>query len=394
MPNKPVVFIYSSQEFEDPETPDIGLWECHDFEVHRFVSAAHCDREIALHNPHVIVTTGLMSEWGELYALPYFIRYRWLHWDDITAHSKYDIGNAIYACFVNSVLIPGDQVLISAFTCLYKTSNAKLERLYASLVNQTHRNWEWVLYDDSPGEMNHALKTVLRDPRVRYYTSKANTGMIGHNKRVAGLSCVGDVIAEIDHDDFVMPDTFRLLAKGFKEYPECGFYYTECIETHENGVPITYGEHAGFGYVRYYDVYVPEFKKVMPVMKPIPINGITMRHIVGVPNHIRAWRSDIYRELNGHNPMLHVADDYELIVRTFLRTRFLSIPTLGYIQYYDNERGTNAQDIRRAEIQRLVRYIAGHYEKKITDRVDDLKDEIGLAGVEYRDINLATTMIL
>jgi hypothetical protein len=101
-----------------------------------------------------------------------------------------------------------------------------------------------------------------------------------------------------------------------------------------------------------------------------PINAHTIRHIVGVPNHVRAWRRDVYWRIGGHNAALHVADDYDLLLRTFLHTRMTYIPKLCYIQHLDL--GRSAQDVRRAEIQRLVRSLREHYENQIHQRLIDL----------------------
>jgi hypothetical protein len=66
-----------------------------------------------------------------------------------------------------------------------------------------------------------------------------------------------------------------------------------------------------------------------------------------------------------------VADDYELIVRTFLKSRIAHIPKLGYIQYVNND-ASNTTDKRRPEIQRLVRMVSGYYDKQIHERLLEL----------------------
>ena len=92
------------------------------------------------------------------------------------------------------------------------------------------------------------------------------------------------------------------------------------------------------------------------------VNPKTIRHIVGVANHIRAWRRSTYFEIGGHNRNLTVADDYELIVRSFLKTKFCRIPKLGYIQIiYNNELERNTHDISRGDIQRRVSSIVSFY---------------------------------
>ena len=66
---------------------------------------------------------------------------------------------------------------------------------------------------------------------------------------------------------------------------------------------------------------------------------------------------------------LTIADDYELIVRTFLKTRMVRIPKLLYLQFYHNN---NTQNATRADIQRRVKSIKDFYNKKIYERFIEL----------------------
>jgi hypothetical protein len=92
-----------------------------------------------------------------------------------------------------------------------------------------------------------------------------------------------------------------------------------------------------------------------------------MRHIVGVPNHVRAWRREEYERIGGHAPEIHVADDYEILVRTFLHTRMVHVKRFGYLQYLQRD-GGNTQRRRNKEIQRLVRVFHQRYEAEIHER--------------------------
>ena len=99
------------------------------------------------------------------------------------------------------------------------------------------------------------------------------------------------------------------------------------------------------------------------MMSAPPINATTIRHIVSAPNHVRAWRADVYRQIGGHDPTLPVADDYDLCVRTVLATQTHHIPKLLYKQHIGAH---TAQRQRNADIQRLVAQIAADYDKDLT----------------------------
>ncbi|MGB9700531.1 MAG: hypothetical protein ACPL5I_14235 [Thermodesulfobacteriota bacterium] len=63
-----------------------------------------------------------------------------------------------------------------------------------------------------------------------------------------------------------------------------------------------------------------------------------------------------------------MADDYELVVRSFLKTRLAYVPKLCYIQYVSY----SAQWKRNKDIHRHVRAIREHYDKLIHERFLEL----------------------
>jgi hypothetical protein len=113
-------------------------------------------------------------------------------------------------------------------------------------------------------------------------------------------------------------------------------------------------------------------------MSAPPVNEITMNHIVSAPNHVRAWRADVYRQLNGHDAAYPVADDYELCVRTFLATRMVHIPKMLYKQHIGP---MTAQRTRNQQIQTLVADISAQYATQIHARCVEL-------GLETRETGL------
>jgi len=99
------------------------------------------------------------------------------------------------------------------------------------------------------------------------------------------------------------------------------------------------------------------------------INPKTIRFNIGMPNHLRAWRSDVYRKIGGHNRNVSVADDFELIVRTFLETKFTHIKKMLYLQY--NNRNSTV-DNNATDINRRARLIKDAYDLKIHNRIQEL----------------------
>lgn len=280
-------------------------------------------------------------------------------------------GDAIYHHYIQSAL--GDyNPVVSIFTPAYKTFE-KFDRVYESVINQSYRNWEWIILDDSPDMENYDYinKIIGNNNRIKLYKGNRQDGMVGSTKRQAASLCNGTYLLELDHDDELHYLALDYIVAAFKKYPDAGFCYTNSAEVFENGGHVRYPDGFGKGFGKHFDKY---YKGRLLVGADVPINANTIRHIVGVPNHIRCWKSDVYHQINRHNNKLAIVDDYELIVRTFLKTKFIHIPEILYIQYM-NSGGNNTQEPRRAEIQRLVDATQKYYEKEIHQRVLELGGE-------------------
>lgn len=260
----------------------------------------------------------------------------------------------------------------SIITPTYKTPAHLLARTWASLKNQTHTDWEWVVWDDTPtgDDVWRQLYGFAADERyrLRAHRSHTHSGLIGRVKRQAAMVAEGDIIVELDHDDELTPNCLSELEEAFAD-PEVGFVYSDWCELFADGTSGRYPKGWAFGYG---DDYWSEQYRCWVMAAP-PINATTMSHIVSAPNHVRAWRASVYRQLNGHDPTLSVADDYELCVRTFLHTRMVRIPKLLYKQHIGP---MTAQRTRNQLIQTLVADISARYRADIEARCEDLGLEI------------------
>jgi glycosyltransferase involved in cell wall biosynthesis len=248
-----------------------------------------------------------------------------------------------------------------------------LRRTYQSIASQTHSNWEWVIVNDSTDEVTLPIAEEIasKDPRVKLYDFKKKTkGIIGEAKYRGFALSRGKYLFELDHDDIIHPNALEMMLRAFREYPDAGFVYSDCAEISEDYQSLTYGPGFSFGYGSYREE--THFGITFQVANTANINPMTIRHIVGVPNHFRAWEREVYFKVGGHNRRLSIADDYELLVRTFLETRFVKIPYCCYFQFYH---GNNSQDASRADIQRRVRTISNYYNHRIKERFEELGKE-------------------
>jgi glycosyltransferase involved in cell wall biosynthesis len=319
--------------------------------------------------PNSIITVGEdWKKYSNMSSQSLTFRRSWLHMNEIDENS----GETAFNCLSRSMLEPFylDNPLISVFTPLFNTGET-LWRTYESMKNQKYNNWEWVLTNDSTDEgktLKIAKEIEKMDPRVKVYDFNPKSGgIVGESKYRAACMCSGMYLLEFDHDDYLLPSALGYVVEAFQKFPDCKFVYSDCAEIDQNHNSLTYGDGFAFGYGSYRE---EEWNgKTYKAVNTQNINPKTIRHIVGVPNHIRAWDRFFYHSIGGHNRNLSIADDYELVVRSFLKTKFVRIPKMLYLQFFHN---SNTQNDSRADIQRRVRIISWHYNELIKQRFDEL----------------------
>ena len=319
--------------------------------------------------PAVIVTVG-SSDYSILSSSHFDLRKRWLHFSEFEdINSKFIV--SCFATVISDHPYEDENPLLSVITSSYKSQD-RILRPYRSLKNQTYTQWEWIIVDDTEGDdnFNNLKNLVDNDIRIKIVKPSRHSGYIGEMKSMAAGLARGKWIIELDHDDDIVPELFGWIVKASKENTDVGFIYSDFIEVfEENNDPFSYGEMFAFGFGGYFKQRYQD--KWQNVCQTQGINPKTARHIVGVPNHVRCWRRDVYNKVGGFNPELPVADDYELILKTFYETKFLRIAELGYIQYR-NTGGNNFTFIRNGLIQDIVRILSIKHDKRIHERLTQL----------------------
>ena len=269
----------------------------------------------------------------------------------------------------------------SIFTPTYNTGE-RIYRTYESLKKQTLDDWEWVIVDDSPNDETWVILQEIskNDFRVKvhkiYPLSEGNIGLVKH--RAASL-CSGEWLVELDHDDTLISTCLQELHNASLKYPNAGFMYSDVCELYEDGEMKTYDHdysgnwyarpdnHFDFGYAGHSYVVV-DGKTYINHHYP-DINPLSIRFNISMPNHVRVWKKEVYDKIGGHNINTPIADDYELIVRTFLNTEMLHVKKMLYLQW--NNRNS-AVDNNSVDINRRARLIRDHYDFQIHQRIIEL----------------------
>ena len=370
MPSLPVICVFGAKDIK-LMSPECAPFEARDMDLRHYQTDEKLYEILAKECPSTIASFGDKSSFKMLLDAPSFVKKMWIHFDNTDGLA--DKGSKVFDHFFLNVILPNaEKPLVSVFTPAFRSGD-KIEKPFRSLLSQTYKDWEWVIVDDSDdnGETFRNLSALAeRDGRIRVYKEHKHSGRIGTVKRTACGLARGSFLVELDHDDELTPNALKWTVEAFQAHPEAGFVYTDFAECFEDGSPVTYPAGWGMGYGSYREEIHGGIKYM--VANSPHINSKTIRHIVAAPNHIRAWRKKTYDEIGGHRDMMHVADDYELVVRTFLATRMIRIPKMCYVQYRNLDGSGNTHKTRNMDIQRLVRYISMAYNEAIHKRFLEL----------------------
>jgi glycosyltransferase involved in cell wall biosynthesis len=279
------------------------------------------------------------------------MRDRWVHLTKINSIEEFN--RIVNFCFIYNCTYEREHVrpIFSVFTPAYNSYH-KIKRAYNSLKNQTLKDWEFIVLDDSPTDDHFEFlrSLMINDPRVRLYRKGENNGNIGNLKNEAVSLCRGKYLLEFDHDDEILPFVLQDAANYFDKNEDVGFIYMDCIALYENGQNFWYGDFICKGYGSY---YCQKYNgKWVFVYNTPNINNITLSHLVCCPNHPRIWRKSALTKAGNYSEFLPICDDYEIILRTALTTKIAKIHKLGYIQYM-NDNNNNFSIIRNSEINRI-----------------------------------------
>jgi glycosyltransferase involved in cell wall biosynthesis len=233
--------------------------------------------------------------------------------------------------------------------------------------------------DDSPDDITWDIlqdlaKTDFRvKPHKLYPLTGGNVGLA--KNRVASL-CNGTWLVELDHDDTLISTCLEECYNASLQFPDAGFIYSDVCELYEDGQMRHYDhDWSGNWYARednYFDfgyaghTWVEADSKMYLNHHYPDINPLSIRFNISMPNHVRMWRKDVYNQIGGHSKYFPVADDYELIVRTFLHTKMIHVKKMLYLQWNN---GNSTVDNNAKDINRRARLIRDHYDKQIHDRI-------------------------
>lgn len=345
-------------------------------------------------------------------------RRRWIHYSAVDEVTE----DALYNCLLSATEpafnctdvqdtdngVP-ENPLVTVYSSTYN-SRDKIMKPFKSLLKQTYKNWEWIVVDDSTdADTWTKYLSVMHEKlpsRVKVYDTEGTSiteyvkekrqyrpmhcGLIGKMKGLAVSKGKGDILLELDHDDELVPGALQRIVDAFLRNKSAGFVYSSCCEVHDKTLEgRTYGHDFAFGYGTYWKQWDSDIKTVLCPMVNSRLTATAVKHLVSLPNHPRAWARSAYERAGGYRSALLVADDYDLLMRTFLTNRYAEIPDVLYRQYLYQQTGNTLINVtysRNEQIQILVRHLYSRYHDRLMKRCTDLGLPLQIRHMQYKNV--------
>lgn len=257
--------------------------------------------------------------------------------------------------------------MISIITPFHTKDTKFLKEAYESVQAQTYRDWQWVLVPNNKGLA--ADLREFKDKRIKIAPYYEQTNSIGRIKNFAFRQGDGEWLLELDSDDILEPTALEELSKAKED-----FAYSNTAEFRENWSSPKYNLAYGW---KYREVEFRGHKLNEAISwEPTPAS---VSLIYYAPNHFRAWRKDFYDKIGGHNENFEIADDHELLIRTYLQGTMKHIDKCLY--FYRIHQNNNWLE-RNAKIQEFTHQLYYNNIHKLCQRWCDLNNlrKIDLGG--------------
>jgi glycosyltransferase involved in cell wall biosynthesis len=258
--------------------------------------------------------------------------------------------------------------MISVFT---PTNNSKfLPDAYESLKRQTYPDWEWVILYN-----NGAQPIYFGDPRVKTFTIENVPPWVGYLKAEACERAKGDILVELDHDDLLMPAALEEVNAAFRD-PSIGFVYSNTINATLDVKKMEERGWYAFGtpewkachghWIKFSPTFGWKYKEVQAFGMDLDENIFfppmpdSVSRIWFSPNHLRAFRRSVYKQIGGYSREMRILDDADIMCRMFIASKFKHI-NKGLCVYRVHDDNTWKIPTINSEIQANVHRVYDKY---------------------------------
>ncbi len=210
-----------------------------------------------------------------------------------------------------------------------------LEPTIRSVIQQTYRDWELIIYDDGSTDDTLAVaRAYTEDPRVRVVTAPNMGVAAARNAGYAETDRQTPYVIFLDHDDVWEPDALTTMVEQLDSHPEWPSVHctARCVDAHGNPVPgdtltDVLRHRKGFDNGRLVEI---------PPDQPTPFAAFVY-HTWAVTPGTHLVRRRILDDVGLFDPAVVPADDADLVTRVARRgdIGFVDRPLLRWRRHAD-----------------------------------------------------------
>jgi len=245
-----------------------------------------------------------------------------------------------------------------------------LDDCLQSLLAQTYSDWEWVVVLNQGARW----RPEVADRRIRLVDADHLSG-IGAVKARACAEASGDILVELDHDDMLTSICLEQIHAAFEADPAAGLVYSDTAQIREDGSRDETRFAATYGW-DYREEQVDG--RDLLVCRALPATPHNVSYIWYAPNHVRAFRRDLYEKVGGYDESLAVADDHDLMCRLYQVCEFRHVPQCLYLQRMHSNNTQRHPDVN-AQIQKRTVEI---YDSNIELNALSWSQRLGLVALD------------
>lgn len=178
-----------------------------------------------------------------------------------------------------------------------------LKEAVESILNQTYKNFEFIIVDDTSTDDSWYFLKTLKDTRIRIIRNKSNIGL-ANCLNIALKTAQGEYVARMDADDISYPERFTQQLKFLEKNKNISICGTWVDLVNDKGEII--GK-------KKYPTKNSDLEKALRWYQPL-VHPTMMA------------RASFFRQLNGYRPNYDFAEDYDLLSRALGKYKMANVP--------------------------------------------------------------------
>ena len=203
-----------------------------------------------------------------------------------------------------------------------------LRKAVDSILNQTFKDFEFLIINDGSTDKTAEILQSYRDPRIKIVNNQKNMGLTKSLSRGLGIA-KGDYIARMDADDISMPERLEKQVNMLEQRPELGMVGTwYCVIDEKDNIKYEVKNDGNPVILRWKLLFNNEFVHSSVMM-----------------------RKRAYEDSGGYNPEFQAAQDYDLWSRIAKKWQIGLVPK---ILCYRRERTEHSITIEKNKTQKAM----------------------------------------